>query len=59
MERWLSYWKDADVFQHYLYNPQLFDAAASRQISLSSPAMSMRLQRLEKVMLELGLEFKS
>lgn len=48
--------KDADVFQHYLYNPQLFDAASLRQLSLSNSARPRRFQRLEKVMRELNLK---
>ena len=44
--------KDADVFQHYLYNPSLFRATASAD-SVSHP---MRIKRLRRVLAELGLE---
>jgi uncharacterized protein len=44
--------KDADVFQHYLYNPSLFKATASAD-SVSHP---MRIKRLHRVMADLGLE---
>jgi len=45
--------KDADVFQHYLYNPSLFKVPASPD-SVSQP---MRAQRLKRVLAELGLEY--
>lgn len=43
--------KDADVFQHYLYNPRIF-AAAHGAHDLVKPAQARRLHR---VLAELGL----
>ncbi len=47
--------KDADVFQHYLYHPGMFEASAPRSAWESSPTTPVRLQRLERVFKELGL----
>ncbi len=46
--------KDADIFQHYLYNPSLFIESARSEISQNSPDKSIRIQRLERVLAELG-----
>jgi len=47
--------KDADVFQHYLYNPALFEEAATRQAQTEPTVKSMRILRLERVLSELGI----
>lgn len=47
--------KDADVFQHYLYHPTQYAESLSPQLANSSEAKPMRLQRLERVLVELGL----
>ncbi len=44
--------KDADVFQHYLYNPSIFKVPASPE-STNQP---MRIRRLQRVLIELGLK---
>ncbi len=46
--------KDADVFQHFLYNPGLFTTTRIQQYDQSS-TKPMRIQRLEKVLSELGI----
>lgn len=45
--------KDADVLQHYLYNPALFMQTARPSPSLGGKPM--RLLRVERVLAELGL----
>jgi uncharacterized protein len=47
--------KDADVLQHYLYNPTLFDDTYQRAAWQSSPEKPMRLRRLDRVMAELNI----
>jgi uncharacterized protein len=47
--------KDADVFQHYLYNPKAYEQTALLQASGNPGEKPMRLKRLERVMAELGL----
>lgn len=48
--------KDADVFQHYLYNPGLFDTSASQPSGHNHPDKPTRIQRLKKVLFELGIQ---
>ena len=47
--------KDADVLQHYLYNPNQFDIANQRAAWQGSPEKPMRLRRLDRVMHELNM----
>ncbi len=47
--------KDADVFQHYLYNPRLFDNTANRFPGQNPQMKPARIKRLEKVLIELGI----
>jgi uncharacterized protein len=47
--------KDADVFQHYLYNPSLYHENIAQKTS-GSKHRSMREQRLERVLRELGIK---
>jgi uncharacterized protein len=47
--------KDADVFQHYLYNPSKYAHALAGQVSPLTRDKSMREQRLERVLAELGI----
>lgn len=47
--------KDADVFQHYLYNPPMFDKKRRLEASAGPGEKLMRIQRLEQVLAELGI----
>jgi hypothetical protein len=51
--------KDADVFQHYLYEPDMFKESATRQAHADSTVKPMRLLRLERVLSELGMPISS
>lgn len=44
--------KDADVFQHYLYNPRIFAEGAS---GARGPIQPARARRLNRVLAELGI----
>jgi uncharacterized protein len=47
--------KDADVFQHYLYNPAMYINSAQPISSLRSEDKARRIERLEGVLAELGI----
>ncbi len=47
--------KDADVLQHYLYNPDVFEEMAEGQASPIPAAKPMHIRRLERTLVELGL----
>ncbi len=47
--------KDADVLQHYLYNPDVFIETAKGQASPMSATKPMRIQRLERTLVELSI----
>ena len=49
--------KDADVLQHYLYNPLEYEASLTKY-EPKNGLKSMRLQRLENVLRELGVTGK-
>ncbi len=45
--------KDADVLQHYLYNPALYEEAAARTTT-GTITLNIRIQRVKRVLAELG-----
>ncbi len=47
--------KDADVLQHYLYDPAIFVETAERQAALTPATKPIRIQRLECILAELEL----
>ena len=51
--------KDADVFQHYLYNPRMYRESIANRAGSSTPFKSMREKRLERVLSELGINEQS